>query len=462
MIEILGADAYFLWEESRARHMHTLKIVIVAPRSAAGRVDLEKVKLGAVTLLPYFKAFRRRAVASPLGIGHPVWVDAPELDVDYHIRHERLPEGGGEEALDTLLGQIASEPLDRAHPLWQLFFVEGLSGGRVAYVTKLHHAVADGGAAAQLVLRSFHADPTPRELPEPYPGVNESIPSAGKRLAAALRRELVRQGELPGVAARSLKAMANSLRGILRREPRPPSPFSSPATRFNRTLTPNRICARATLALPQMRSVKQAFGCTLNDVYIAVVGGALRQYLEHHAELEGNALTATIPVSVRRPEDDPSFGNAVAYWFASTACDVADPVERLQVVTQSTRASRAHFEAGDTRLAIDWLDHWPLRQVYLDGLQVIARAITQRPSYSVIVSNVRGPDHRLYSNGGRIEALYSIGPLSLQQGLNFTAWSYMDDFAVGLHACREHVPDLRRLADALPEELEALVKRVES
>jgi len=459
MIEISGADAYFLWEESRARHMHTLKIVIIDPSTSSTRIDFARVKEGAAALLPHFKAFRRRPVAGPLGIGHPIWVDAPDLDIAYHIRHEILPSGAGDEALDTLASRIASEPLDRKHPLWQVFFVEGLPAGRIAYVTKLHHAVADGGAAAALVLRCFDPDPTPGELPDAYTGENESVPNPVLRLATAARRELVRQKDLPNLIGRSAKAMGLSLREIWQGEPRPPRPFSSPATRFNRTLTPNRICTRMTLSLEQMRTVKQAFDCTLNDVYLAVVGGALRSYLQHHGELGDRALTAAVPVSVRRPEDSARFGNAVAYWFASTGCNVADPVERLQIVTRSAHDSRTHFEAGDTRLAIDWLDYWPLRRIHLDGMQYVARAITQRPSYNVIVSNVRGPDHRLYSDGGHVEALYSIGPLSLQQGLNFTAWSYMERFAIGLHACREHVPDLRRLAEALPVELEALVKR---
>jgi diacylglycerol O-acyltransferase len=456
VIEMAGADAYFLWEESRARHMHTLKVIVLDARSAYQKLSFERVVQGASLVLPHLAAFRRRAVPAPLGIGHPLWVDAPVHDPDYHFRHEVLPPGAGSEALDELLGRIASEPLDRDRPLWQIFFVEGLPGGRVAYVTKLHHAVADGPAAAELVLRSFQLDASTAPDLSGYERENEPIPSAGRRLLRSLRRELIRQKELPGLVARSLRATGVTLRW--RREGRalPPSPFSTPATPFNRPLTPNRVYSHVTLSLTAMKEVKVALECTLNDVFLAVVGGALRRYLANHEERRESDLTAAVPVSVRREEDDATFGNATAYWFASTASHVADPIERVHAVARGTRTARAHFEARDPYLPVDWLEHWPLRRFYLTGFAALVGLIARRPSYNVIVSNVRGPSKPLYSDGARIDALFSMGPLTLHQGLNFTAWSYLDDFSVGIHACREHVPNVRTLADDLRDEMDLL------
>ena len=458
MIEIAGADAYFLWEESRARHMHTLKVIVLDPSGAHEELSFERVRRDASLVVPHWPAFRRRAVATPLGIGHPVWVDAPVLDRDYHFRHEVLTSGAGDEALDELLGRIASEPLDPDRPLWQIFFVEGLPGGRIAYVTKLHHAVADGPAAAELVLRAFQGDVETAPELRGYEGENEPVPPPGRRLLRSLRRELARQKELPGLVARSLRATGVTLRW--RRDGRalPPRPFAVPAAPFNRPITPNRVYSHVTLPLPAMRAVKSALDCTLNDVFMAIVGGALRRYLTDQGERREPELTAAVPVSVRREQDDPTFGNATAYWFASTASHVADPVERVHAVARGTRAARAHFEARDPHLPVEWLDHWPLRRLYLTGFAVVAGLLARRPSYNVIISNVRGPSKPLYSDGGRVEALYSMGPLTVHQGLNFTAWSYLDDFAVGVHACREHVPDVRALADALPDELDALCR----
>jgi len=462
MLEMPGADAYFLWEESRARHMHTLKIVVVDPSTANERICFERVRSGALRVLPHLPAFRRRPVGIPLGLGHPLWLEAPALDPERHLRHERLPRGAGPEAFDALLGRIASEALDETRPPWQLVFVEGLPGDRIAYVVKLHHALADGLASAALAVRLFQPTPEPTPLPPAYEAGNEPVPPGLRRLARSLRRELVRQRELPSLLLRSLRSIRVSRRWRASERPAPPRAFTSPRTRFNRTLTPNRITAHVSVPLPALRRVKDAFGCTLNDVYLALVGGALRAYLDERGELPEEALTAAVPVSVRRPGEDPTFGNATAYWFASTGSDHADPAERLVAVTASTRAARALFEACDPTLPVAWLDHWALRRPYLDGLEMLVTSLVGRPSYNVIVSNVRGPSDPLYSDGARVEALRSIGPLTRQQGLNFTAWSYRDDFAIGLHACREHVPDLPSLAAALPEQLEALERAARS
>jgi len=216
------------------------------------------------------------------------------------------------------------------------------------------------------------------------------------------------------------------------------------------------------LSVAALREVKSEFGCTLNDVYLALVGGAMRSYLDARGELPDEPLTAAVPVSVRREGDDPTFGNATSYWFTTTGTDLADSVARLRVVADATRAARALFERRDPRLAVDWFDHWVLRRLYLEGLPALVGALIQRPSYHVIVSNVRGPSQVLYADGARVEALFSMGPLTPQQGLNFTAWSYLDAFTVGIHACREHVEDLGALAEAMQLELEALRREVAS
>ena len=456
MHEMSGADAYFLWEESRARHMHTLKIIVIDPSTAHEQPTFERVREGAVRTMPTLLAFRRRALRAPFGLGHPFWLDAPVLDVDYHIRHEVLPAGAGEDALDEFVGRVASEPLDETHPLWQVFFVEGLPGGRIAYVTKIHHALADGSASAELLTRTFQTTPGPQSAPPPSLGPNEALPSAARLIASALRGNLARQRNLPGLLRRALRAIRRSLRWRLAGRPSPILPFGGPGTRFNRPITPNRSYAHITLSLATLQQVRRAFGCSLNDVYLALVGGAVRRYLERRGELPAAPLTAAVPVSVRSASEDPTFGNATNYWLASTGSDQADPVERLRAVAASTRAAREQFAVQDPRLAVDWLDHWMLRRLYLTGFQKLASLLLRRPSVHLIVSSIRGPQQTLFSNGARVVAMRSMGPLSLQQGLNFTAWSYLDEFAIGVHACREHVPDLRSLTQGFRLELDAL------
>jgi WS/DGAT/MGAT family acyltransferase len=458
MQKMRGADAYFLREESRVRHMHTLKIVVVDPSSLEHKISFDRVRYGATRTMPHLQAFRLRPLWTPLGWGDLVWLDSPQIDPDYHFQHVVLPDGAGEDELDELASRIASEPLDKSRPLWQVYFVEGLPEGRIAYVSKIHHAVADGLASAELVARMFRTTPNPVAPPPPPSEPNESVPAWWRLLATSLRREVTRQRYLPNLLWRSVREIFTGLR--LRRETRakPAVAFASPLTRFNYPLTPNRIFRRVTVSVRDLQTVKQTLGGTLNDVYLSIVGGAIRSYLELHGELPQTPTTAAIPVSVRTPDKDPALGNAIAQWFASTGSHIEDPVERLEHVCESTRVARELFAAQDSRLPVDWLDYWRLRWLYLGGFQRLVAFLTRRPSCTVIVSNVRGPQEKLYSDGAPIVALHSMGPLALQQGLNFTAWSYQDDFSIGLHACREHVPDLNIIADAIRDELDALLE----
>jgi len=460
MIEMSGADAYFLREESRARHMHTLKIVVVEPEGAYDPPSIERVRAGAVGVLPREPAFRRRPLDVPAGFGNPFWVDAHELDPDYHVRHEILPPGSSDAALDELAGRIASEPLDRERPLWQIIFVEGLPNGRVAYVMKLHHAVADGVASAELALRTLQEN-REQMLYEPWcPPPAVPLPSRRDLIWAATMKHARRQRELPGLIWRSMREVGTSLSWRRSGRRMPAQIFNAPAARFNQPITPNRVYAHVRLPLPRIIEVKRAAKCTVNDVFLTLVGGAVHRYLATQGERNSSALTAAVPVSVRNNLEDPAFGNAVTAMFATTASHVADPLERLRLVAKSTAAARTLFERRDPRLAIEWYDHWVLRRLWLHDLPVFLNALLGRPGVNLIVSNVRGPSVPLYSNGARVSELFSMGPLSGQQGLNFTAWSYLDAFSVGVHACREHVPDVRSLADGMVVELEMLRNEV--
>jgi len=365
MIEMSGADAYFLREESRARHMHTLKIVVVEPEGAYDPPSIERVRAGAVGVLPREPAFRRRVLDVPAGFGNPFWVDAHELDPHYHVRHEILPPGSTDAALDELAGRIASEPLDRERPLWQIIFVEGLPNGRVAYVTKIHHAVADGVASAELALRTLQEN-REQMLYEPWcPPPALPLPSRRDRIWAATKKHARRQRELPGLVWRSMREVGTSLSWRRSGRRMPAQMFNAPAARFNQPITPNRVYAHVRLPLPRIIEVKRAANCTVNDVFLTLVGGAVHRYLAAQGERNSSSLTAAIPISVRNNLEDPAFGNAVTAMLATTASHVADPLERMRIVAKSTAAARALFERRDARLAVEWYDHWVLRRLWL-------------------------------------------------------------------------------------------------
>ncbi len=463
MQTISGADASFLLEETPEMHMHTLKLSVVDPSTAANPITFELFQELAMRQLPLFTPFRRRPLDAPYSLGPPVWVEDRDLDVNYHIQRIVLPNGGGDHELDEVMSEVGSTPLRRDHPLWQFYYIEGLDHGYIAYLLKLHHAVADGSVSTALMSLSFHTSPEGATNP---PTVEELVklvkpdtavaPDTFVRFVLRASNKIIRRS--PNLFARSARSITKDVSQIIRRKKRPINAFVGPATRFNRPVSADRIFSHVTLSLSDLITVKNAFGCTVNDVYLALVGGALRRYLDSHRELPKRSISAVVPVSIRSDSDEALFGNAVAQWFATTGSGIVDPGERLRAVSDSTRISRQAFEGKDRHLTKDWYDLWPLRRLYIFALPSMVTSIIKRPAYNIIVSNVSGPRVPLYSDGARVVSVRSIGPLARQQGLNFTAWSYLDAFSITMHACRREAGDLRCLADAFPPEVKELLE----
>jgi len=336
--------------------MHTLKVVVVDPSASHEKVTFERVRQGAVRLLPHLPAFRRRPVAAPLGSATrsgsrpPASTRPPPAP---RGASPRSPGGGPRRAARPDRERAAR----RVAPALAARLRRGSPGGRIAYVVKLHHALADGLASAELALRLFQPTPEPAALPPAYEAEDEPVPPALLRLGRSLRRELGRQREVPPCCgarcARSASPVAGARRG------------TRPAARLRLAAHPLQP---RTHAQPELRARDApAAGAPARE-------GGLRVHAERRlprarrglaarlprtaGELPERALTAAVPVSVRREGEDPAFGNATAYWFATTGTDLADPAERLVAVAASTRAARALFQACDPRLAVEWLDHW--------------------------------------------------------------------------------------------------------
>lgn len=448
MRKLSGADAHFLSEETRTQHSHTIKVQIVDPSTAHTPLDFAAFKLGFQEGLSVIPPFQWRLVSMPFKIALPRWYYDPNLDLDYHLRRAAVPSPGGEREFAEVISEIASTGLERDRPLWQVWFVEGLQHGYVAYVTKLHHAVADGTSSAQILLDAFQEtqEASVRRPPHESP-VPEPIPPRWRLFFEGLLELLALIGGLPRLAWRGLRAWRIRRRRLREGADRSAPPFSGPATRFNRTLTPHRWFANVDVSLADMRLVKDAFGGTLNDVFVAVCAGGIRRYLELHGELPRRSLTAIVPVSIRKPEEMRTYGNRLANWHVSLATEIADPVERLRAIQRSTRAARESLAAGDPELLQDFMSYWWLYDLVVNKLTRLVRRVTGRPTFNVILSNVRGPTKPMYVEGSRLVALRSMGPIVNDLGLNVTAWSYVDTMSIGVVACREHVPDIWTLAE---------------
>ena len=449
MRQLAGTDAYHVLEETPAQHMHTMKIAIVDATKATPPITIEAVRSWAAERLPRIPPLRWRLVEMPLGLGRPAFVDAPKLDVDYHVRHVTLDGPGSVDAFDEAVSQIASTPLDRNKPLWQLTVIDGLEGGRVAFAFKMHHAIADGGASVRILEEAFGALEPPADLPPP-----ERVPSTARLVLFALRRQLSTWAGLPRMLRRTFAQLrAGRVREKSGAAP-VTRPLTGPKTRFNQPITAERIYVDVTVPLADLKTVKDSLDATLNDVFIAVCGGALRRYLEKRGELPAGDLTGTSPVSLRTDEELATYGNRISYWYATIAPDTDDAAARLAGVRRSTSAAR-DWATGDRSLFSDWQNHYIFFRLFSVKLLAMVERRGGKPAFNAIVSNVRGP-RPLSFQGAPVVAVRSMGPIVGSQGLNFTGWSYGDDLSIGIHSTREIAPDLRELAACVLDELEDL------
>jgi WS/DGAT/MGAT family acyltransferase len=457
-----GADSLFVFNETPACHQHTLKIAVVDPAGADTPVGYHALREQIREALPLLEPFRWRLVRVPFDVGHPYWVDAPDLDLDYHVQRAVLPAPGGRRELAEVISRIAGVGLDRDQPLWQVWFVEGLADGQVAYITKVHHSLADGVASERLLsaafadrrehtpmgsLQSLHAEPVPGRFALFALGVADAL-----RLFVALPRLLLHTARV----ARRARAHARSHSDV------GVGPFKGPHTRFDDPLTPHRSLAYETFDLDAVKRVSHAFEASVNDVMLAMASGALRSYLDQHGELPAAPLTAAVPVSIRRPEEKPEWGNRVASWYVTLATDMQDPVARLREIVRSTRAARAELQATDPELQHDWAEYWRMFRLVTFGVPKLVRPFIGRPSYNAIVSSVPGPRVPLYRHGARLVHMISMGPLVEGIGVNFTGWSYAGEMTIAVMACRERAPDIWDLAAGLRTSLDELIAAVDA
>ena len=456
MQRLTGSDAQHLYGETWSQHGHTCKIAVVEVGVDPDRYTFEKVKEALADRAHVLAPFRWRLVPVPGGMFHPLWADVGDLPLDDQVRSARVAPPGGRRELCEVVSRIASEPLDRSKPLWELWVIEGLADGKVGFVTKMHHAIADGVASAQLLLDAMHEHPEGEVDPPAEPLQADPVPTKGAILGEALVALVRLLPRFPDLLRRTTASAVVAIRRRLAPGPSSVRPFTGPMTRFNRPLTPNRIYACTTLPLADVRAVKDQLGCTLNDVVLAMAGGALRSWLDAAGDLPELPLTAAVPVSVRRPEEQRVWGNRVRNMFTTLATDESDPLERVRRIHDATTAAKAVHAETDPRLQYDWWEFYPVWRAYVSWTRGLVQRITGRPSYNLIISNVRGPGAPLFVEGFPLEELHSMGPLANELGLNITMWSYCDQLSFGAVACPEHVPDLWDLVDRLPAALREL------
>ncbi|GAB2457554.1 wax ester/triacylglycerol synthase family O-acyltransferase [Nocardioides hungaricus] len=462
MERLSGLDASFLYLETPEQLMHVCGVIVLDPTTMPQGYSYEGFRAELERRVRDVPEFTRKLRRVPMGIDHPIWVQDAHFDVDRHVHRLALPAPGGYRELVELTGHLAGLPLDRSRPLWEMWVIEGY-GDRVAVFSKMHHATVDGVSGANLIshLCSLEADVPPLLASEPQESGHEPT-----------RAELFARGVV-GFAARPLNAVrlvtpsaqlvARTV-GRARAGTAMAAPFSAPRTSFNGTITGHRALALADLDLEDVRGVKSATGTTVNDVVLAVAGGALRSYLEERGELPSSSLLATVPVSVREESHRSGGANKVSALFAKLGTDTEDPLERLRDLAERNRHAKDHHAAISAETLQDWAEFAAPRTF---GLAVRAYAGLRLPErhpvvHNLVISNVPGPPVPLYFMGARIEGLYPLGPVFHGAGLNITVMSNNGQLHVGIIACRESLPDVEDLVRRFPAELAALKAAVVS
>ena len=452
MRQLRGMDEFHLLHETPSQHMHTIKIAIVDPAMADRPITYDSTRDWVGRRFLQIPPLRWRLARVPLGLARPFWVEVGDLDLAYHVRRMGVPAPGGAVEFDEVVSEIASTGLDRDHPLWQLWFVEGLEGGKVAFVFKMHHSIADGFASVRIFEDLFGgADVPSTQGAAAAPG--EPVPSRLRLLVLGLVSQLRLWAQLPSFFWRTGAAMRAGRKRKAGGAAPATKPLTGPMTRFSRPITATRAYVNVTLPLDHLRQIHAKLGCTINDIFVAMCGGALRRYLLERGELPDEPMTASMPVSIRREDEMDSYGNRISYYYISLGSEAEKPLARLAAVRKSIETAR-EWNQGDLDLPGDVADFaWLFSRGFM-GLMTFAEHRTGKVLTNATVSNVHGP-RSLVHHGAPVLEVRSMGPIEGSRGINFTAWSYGDDFAIGIQACREHAPDLRQVADYVAAELAA-------
>ncbi|HVM52122.1 MAG TPA: wax ester/triacylglycerol synthase family O-acyltransferase [Acidimicrobiales bacterium] len=462
MQRLSGLDASFLYLETSTSHMHVASTVVYDPSSLQGDWDAERVKEEIDRRLHLVPPFRRRLKEIPFQLHHPLWIEDPDFDLDYHVRQVAAPGRGGRDDLAALAGDIISRPMDRSRPLWDMTFVEGLEDGSMAVVTRTHHAAIDGASGMDITVNLLDLTPEPAEIAPPEQEWKPDRIPTDIELVGYAAQSLARQPVSAFKAVRRTATAALTLRQR-NRQPDvtpPPAPFSAPHTPFNGAITARRSFGMADIALDDVKAIRTKMGGTVNDIVLAICAGALRSYLDEKGALPEEALVAMCPISVRTEDQKNTMGNQVSSMLVSLATTLDDPTERVRVIQESTRRAKEQAEVIGADTLMNWTE-FAAPAVANMAMRLYSRmkvADRHRPLYNTVISNVPGPQFPLYMAGAKMLAMYPMGPLNDGSGLNMTLISYMGQIHFGLVACPDMLPDVDHLADLIPEALQELKK----
>jgi len=474
MKQLTGIDSFILYGERGHNHAHVATLALYDPAAApGGKVRFKDILRQFGERLDASPVFRRRIETVPFGLDRPYWNETDEIDVEFHVRHIALPRPGDWRQLMIQIARLHARPLDRSRPLWEAYVIEGLDNipdlprGSFAIFTKMHHAAVDGIAAIDVV-RRLHDGQHAETASAGRVAANDAAAGEGELLAQAVLHTLERVGQASRFSLNSAARVSGILLDQLAQKLNPaihaegkgtpaPSFAKAPSTRFNRPISANRAVEAVGLPLEGIKRIRSLVpGATINDVFLAVCGGALRRYLMNKNELPERSLMALMPISVRTESAPGDGGNQVGGVAVPLRTDIADPVDRLRAVRGEAAQAKQQAEAVGRDLPMTIVNSVP---------HFIADAVLRNTLFrqlNTTVSNVRGPDAPLTLAGARLVRLYPISMVADNVGHNHTGVSYDGTLWISVVACRNMLPDPAFYAQCLRESCDELLARADA
>jgi len=443
-----GLSAFLYHEEQSGAVMHTLKISIMDVSKIPGGWDYNKFRDSVASRLHLLPMFRWKALKVPFGLHHPVWVDDPEFDLDYHLRRIACPAPGDRKAFCELVSEVYAWPLDMTKPLWLCWVVEGLQNDEVALVSLVHHAYADGSGAARLLERVYSIS---REEPEPVvqrPWVPERTPGKLELLARALI-------DLPRTWIKSYPRIRQGMANVREMKkkyaesgrelpPTPGSAFSSGRdSPFNIMVGRGRTFVFETFPLDEIKAISKGAGVTINDLFVAATAGAYRKFMQSRGfNPDAGPLVTAIPVSKRPPvEEDDMIGNMTSSDYLAMPVHLADPAERLKAAAHAGNVMKEHIKASEGADITTLLEVTPPLFIRLMDWMVEYKQGKFGVWGNAAISNVPGPRQPLYLGAMQLKNWISMGMVAHGLGLNTTVWSYAGQFNLCILADKTLLPD---------------------
>ena len=466
MQQLSAQDASFVYLETPHTPMHIGSVGIYDPSTAPGGFVRFKDVLNFIqSRLGGARSFRQRLVRVPFDLDHPYWIEDPEFDLEFHVRHIALPKPGDWRQLCIQVARLHARPMDLSKPLWEFTIVEGLDNieglpkGCFALVSKVHHAAIDGmsGVEMSAAVHDLDAAMTPLDRVDNW--APEHMPKVADLLTRSYFNSLVQPMRVVETIGRSLPGMAKLTAQVGKGDVSIRNARPAPKTRFNGKVSAHRVRDAVPFPLKDIRASKEAVpDATVNDVILSIVGGGLRSYLHATDELPKETLTAMAPISVRGTGEKAALGNLVSAMVVPLGTQIAAPLERLRYVHEAAVNSKEMTNAVGARTLADY------SQLVPSGLAGLAARLYTRvgaanahaPAFNCVVTNVPGSRVPLYFCGARMIAMYGTGPVFDGMGLINPVYSYGDTIAISFTADRAAMPDPDRYADALRAAFTAL------